>query len=45
MTLDLKKTDFGRLRELVGRIPWEAGLQEKEAQESGVCFKIAVLRV
>lgn len=34
-TLDIRKTDFGLSRELSGRIPWEASLKGKGAQETG----------
>ncbi|GAB0209154.1 hypothetical protein GRJ2_003381100 [Grus japonensis] len=38
-TLDLRRADFGLLRDLLGRIPWEKALEGRGAQESCLVFK------
>ncbi|XP_050786243.1 uncharacterized protein LOC127037978 isoform X1 [Gopherus flavomarginatus] len=43
-TLDFRKADFDSLRELMGRIPWEANMRGKGVQESWLYFKEALLR-
>ncbi|CAM4712535.1 unnamed protein product [Lepidochelys kempii] len=44
-TLDFRKADFDFLEELMGRIPWENNMREKEVQESCLYFKESLLRL
>uniref|UniRef100_A0A8C8RGD0 Maestro heat like repeat family member 6 n=1 Tax=Pelusios castaneus TaxID=367368 RepID=A0A8C8RGD0_9SAUR len=41
--LDFRKADFGSLRELMGRVPWEADLKGKGVQDSWLYFKETLL--
>jgi len=43
-TLDFRRTDFGLLRDLLGRIPWHKALEGRGAQESWSVFKDHLLR-
>ncbi|GAB0210150.1 hypothetical protein GRJ2_003480800 [Grus japonensis] len=38
-TLDFRRADFGLLRDLLGRIPWDKALEGRGAQESWLIFK------
>jgi len=38
-TLDFRRADFGLLRCLIDRVPWEAVLTGKGVQEGWTCFK------
>ncbi|GAB0209530.1 mitochondrial enolase superfamily member 1 [Grus japonensis] len=38
-TLDLRRADFGLLRDLLGRIPWDKALEGRGAQDSWLVFK------
>lgn len=44
-TLDFRKANFNKLREFVGKIPWEASLKEKRSPGKLAVFKEALLRV
>jgi len=44
-TLDLRRADFGLLRDLLGRIPWDKALEGRGAQESWLIFKDHLLQV
>jgi len=43
-TLDLRREDFGLLRDLLGRIPWDKALKGAGAQESRSVFKDHLLQ-
>ncbi|KAK4830064.1 hypothetical protein QYF61_008402 [Mycteria americana] len=43
-TLDFRRADFGLLRRLVERVPWEAALMGKGVQEGWTFFKEEVLK-
>ncbi|KAK4824103.1 hypothetical protein QYF61_010623 [Mycteria americana] len=43
-TLDFRRADFGLLRRLVERVPWEAALMGKGVQEGWAFFKEEVLK-
>jgi len=43
-TLDFRRADFGLLRDLRGRIPWDKGLEGRGAQESWSVFKDHLLQ-
>ncbi|KAK4823927.1 hypothetical protein QYF61_008313 [Mycteria americana] len=43
-TLDFRRVDFGLLRRLVERVPWEAALMGKGVQEGWTFFKEEVLK-
>ncbi|KAK4830361.1 hypothetical protein QYF61_010138 [Mycteria americana] len=43
-TLDFRRADFGLLRRLVERVPWEAALKGKGVQEGWTFFKEEVLK-
>lgn len=38
-TVDFKKADFSKLSQLVGNIPWKAGLREKQFRGVGSFLK------
>ncbi|GAB0182786.1 hypothetical protein GRJ2_000743900 [Grus japonensis] len=38
-TLDFSRADFGLIRDLLGRIPWDKALEGRGAQESWLIFK------
>jgi len=38
-TLDFRRGDFGLLRDLLGRIPWDKALEGRGTQESWLVFK------
>ncbi|GAB0209421.1 hypothetical protein GRJ2_003407800 [Grus japonensis] len=38
-TLDFRRADFGLLRDLLGRIPWDKALEGRGAQDSWLIFK------
>ncbi|XP_075779238.1 uncharacterized protein LOC142827520 [Pelodiscus sinensis] len=42
--MDFRKADFDKLRELVGKVPWEARLKGKTTEESWKYFKGTLLR-
>ena len=42
--LDFKKADFGLFRDLMGKVPWEAALEGRGAQESWSTFKEHLLQ-
>jgi len=44
-TLHFQRADFGLLRSLVDRVPWEAVLKDKGIQEGWTLFKEEVLKV
>ena len=44
-TLDFRRADFGLLRSLVNRVPWEAVLKGKGVQEGWVLLKKEVSKV
>ncbi|GAB0206713.1 hypothetical protein GRJ2_003136900 [Grus japonensis] len=37
--LDFRRADFGLLRDLLGRIPWDKALEGRGAQDSWLIFK------
>jgi len=43
-TLDFRRADFGLLRDLFGRIPWDKALEGRGAQESWSVFKDHLLQ-
>ena len=43
-TLDFRRADFGLLRDLLVRIPWDKALEERGAQESWSVFKDHLLQ-
>jgi len=43
-TLDFRRTDFGLIRDLLGRIPWDKTLEGRGAQESWLIFKVHLLQ-
>ncbi|TRZ06605.1 hypothetical protein HGM15179_020502, partial [Zosterops borbonicus] len=43
-TLDFRRADFGLFRQLIQRVPWEAALKKKGAQERWAYFKTEILR-
>jgi len=43
-TLDFRRADFGLLRDLLGRIPWDKALEGGGAQESWSVFKDHLLQ-
>ncbi|XP_065440587.1 mitoferrin-1 isoform X1 [Chrysemys picta bellii] len=43
-TMDFRKADFGKLRELIGKVPWESRLRGKTTEESWQFFKGKLLR-
>jgi len=43
-TLDFRRADFGLLRDLLGRIPWDKALEGIGAQESCSVFKDHLLQ-
>uniref|UniRef100_K7F0W4 Reverse transcriptase domain-containing protein n=1 Tax=Pelodiscus sinensis TaxID=13735 RepID=K7F0W4_PELSI len=43
-TLDFRKADFDSLRDLMGRIPWDANMKGKGVQDSWQYFKEALLK-
>uniref|UniRef100_K7F0X2 Endonuclease/exonuclease/phosphatase domain-containing protein n=1 Tax=Pelodiscus sinensis TaxID=13735 RepID=K7F0X2_PELSI len=43
-TLDFKKADFDSLRDLMGRIPWDANVMGKGVQDSWQYFKEVLLK-
>ncbi|XP_050791465.1 uncharacterized protein LOC127040991 [Gopherus flavomarginatus] len=43
-TMDFRKADFGKLRELIGKVPWELRLRGKTTEESWQFFKGTLLR-
>uniref|UniRef100_K7EXP3 Endonuclease/exonuclease/phosphatase domain-containing protein n=1 Tax=Pelodiscus sinensis TaxID=13735 RepID=K7EXP3_PELSI len=43
-TMDFRKADFGKLRKLIGKVPWESRLRGKTAEESWQFFKGTLLR-
>ncbi|XP_065438446.1 uncharacterized protein LOC135981058 [Chrysemys picta bellii] len=43
-TMDFRKADFGKLRELIGKVPWESRLRGKTTEESWQFFKGTLLR-
>jgi len=43
-TLDFRRTDFGLLRDLLGRIPWDKALEGRGPQESWSVFKHHLLQ-
>ena len=43
-TLDFQGTDFGLFRRLLGRVPWEAVLKGKRAQEGWTFVKKEILK-
>ena len=44
LTLDFWRADFGLLRRLIQKVPWEAALKNKGVQERWVCLKTDILR-
>ncbi|GAB0210101.1 mitochondrial enolase superfamily member 1 [Grus japonensis] len=38
-TLDFRRADFGLLRDLLGRVPWDKALEGRGAQDSWLIFK------
>uniref|UniRef100_A0A674ICA9 Reverse transcriptase domain-containing protein n=4 Tax=Terrapene triunguis TaxID=2587831 RepID=A0A674ICA9_9SAUR len=42
--MDFRKADFGKLRELIGKVPWESRLRGKTTEESWQFFKGTLLR-
>ena len=43
-TMDFRKVDFGKVRELIGKVPWESRLRGKTTKESWQFFKGTLLR-
>jgi len=43
-TRDFRRADFGLLRDLLGRIPWDKALEGRRAQESSSVFKDLLLQ-
>ncbi|KGL94878.1 hypothetical protein N301_02103, partial [Charadrius vociferus] len=43
-TMDFRRADFGLLRDLLGRIPWDKGLEGRGAQENWLIFKDHLLQ-
>jgi len=43
-TLDFRRADFGLIRHLLGRVPWDKALEGRQAQESCLIFKDHLLQ-
>lgn len=43
-TLDFRRADFGLLRDLPHRVPWDKALEERGAQESWLIFQDHLLQ-
>ena len=43
-TLDFRRADFERFRELLGRVTWEKAPERRGAQESSLVFKDHLLQ-
>ena len=43
-TMDFRRADFGLLRDLLGRMPWDKALERRGAQESWSVFKDHLLQ-
>lgn len=42
-TLDFQRADFGLVKRLNWRVPWEVALKNKEVQERWTCFRTEIL--
>jgi len=43
--LNFRRADFGLLRDLLGRVPWDKGLEGRGVKESWLIFKDHLLQV